>query len=84
MRRPEDTGRAVDAALVELGAASEAEESIGRWVSGFREDRAHAEDGDLTQVLLAAFASAAFASTGWTLDGRRPSHRRTVPIGLRR
>jgi hypothetical protein len=34
--------------------------------------------------MVAAVASAAFVGIGRALERRRPPHRRTVPIGLRR
>jgi hypothetical protein len=82
MPRPEDTGRAVDAALGDLGADRQADGQSGRSGMGWLDELAQVRSPEPTRALIAMVASAAVACAGWTL-GKRGIRRRSVSIRRR-
>jgi FG-GAP-like repeat len=82
MRRPEEIGPAVDAALGDMGADRHADGPWGRSGVGWWGELAQAQSPERARALVAMVASAAVASAGWTLV-KRGIRRRSASIRLR-
>ena len=82
-RGQEDTGRAIDAALEDLGADREADGPLvgGAWDSW--DELAKAQHPGVTRALVAVVASVAVAGTGWT-SGREMDPTTTFGLDLTR